>query len=87
MERWPVEHRAFAVETYLKNQWFCLDSEDISLALQYTAERVSQIAILLSLSRTSIPNRNTSFSQQNECPKSQYFFLWGYLKKRNQGQR
>jgi len=26
MERWSVEHRAFAMETYLKKQRFCLDS-------------------------------------------------------------
>ena len=35
MERWSVEHRAFAVETYFKKQRFCLDSEDISSVLQY----------------------------------------------------
>jgi len=51
MERWSVEHRAFAVETYLKKkqQRFCLDSEDISSALQYSLERVSLVAILLPL--------------------------------------
>ena len=47
MERWSVEHRAIAVETYLRKQRFCLDSEDISSALQYSSERVSLIAILL----------------------------------------
>jgi len=52
MERWFVEHRAFAVETYFKKQRFCLDSEDISSALQYSSERVSLVAILLPL-RTS----------------------------------
>jgi len=49
MERWSVEHRAFAVETYLKKQRFCLGSEDISSALQYSSERVSLVAILLPL--------------------------------------
>jgi len=49
MERWSVDHRAFAVETYLKKQRFCLDSEDISSALQYSPERVSLVAILLPL--------------------------------------
>jgi len=49
MERWSVEHRAFAVETYLKNERLCLDSEDISSALQYLSERVSLVAILLPL--------------------------------------
>jgi len=49
MERWSVEHRAFAVETYLKKQRFSLDSDDISSALQYSSERVSLIAILLPL--------------------------------------
>jgi len=51
MELWSVEHRAFAVETYLKKkkQRFCLDSEDISSALQYSSERVSRVAILLPL--------------------------------------
>jgi hypothetical protein len=37
-ERWSVEHRAFAVEKYLKKQRFCLDSEDISSALQHSSE-------------------------------------------------
>jgi creatinine amidohydrolase/Fe(II)-dependent formamide hydrolase-like protein len=49
MERWSVEHRAFAVETYFKKQRFCLDSEDISSALHYSSERVSLVAILLPL--------------------------------------
>ena len=49
MERWSVEHRAFVVETYFKQQLFCLDSEDISSALQYSSERVSLVAILLPL--------------------------------------
>jgi hypothetical protein len=52
VERWSVEHRAFVVETYLKNKRFCLDSEDISSALQYSLERVSLVAVLLPL-RTS----------------------------------
>jgi hypothetical protein len=38
MERWSVEHRAFAMETF-KKQRFCLDSEDISSALQYSSGR------------------------------------------------
>ena len=45
MERWSVEHRAFAMETYLKKQRFSLDSEDISSTLQYSSERVSLVAI------------------------------------------
>ena len=49
MERWSVEHRAFAVETVFQKQQFCLDSEDISSALQYSAERVSLFATLLPL--------------------------------------
>jgi hypothetical protein len=49
MERWSVEHRAFAVETYSKKQRFCLNSEDISSALQYSSERVSLVAVLLPL--------------------------------------
>ena len=49
MERWSVEHRAFVVETYFKQQLFCLDSEDISSALQYSSERVSVVAIFLPL--------------------------------------
>jgi Fe2+ or Zn2+ uptake regulation protein len=49
MERRSVEHRAFVVETILKKQRFCLDSEDISSALQYSSERVSLVAIRLPL--------------------------------------
>jgi hypothetical protein len=49
MERWSVDHRAFAVETYLKKQRFCLDSENISSAIQYSSERVSLVAVLLPL--------------------------------------
>jgi len=48
MERWSVEHRAFTVETYLKNN-DRRDSEDISWAHQYSLERVSLVAILLPL--------------------------------------
>ena len=48
MERWYVEHRAFAVVTFQK-QRFCLDSEDISSALQYSLEWVSLVAVLLPL--------------------------------------
>jgi hypothetical protein len=47
MERWSVEQRAFAVEICFKKQLFCLDSVDISSALQYSSERVSLVAILL----------------------------------------
>jgi hypothetical protein len=49
MERWSVEHRAFAVETYLKKQRFCLYSEYISSAIQHSSERVSLVAVLLPL--------------------------------------
>jgi len=49
MERWSVEHRAFAVETVFQKQQFCLDSEDISSALQYSSEQVSLVTILLLL--------------------------------------
>jgi hypothetical protein len=45
MERRSVEHRAFAVEALQKR--FCLGSEDISSAIQYSSERVSLVAILL----------------------------------------
>jgi hypothetical protein len=48
IKRWSVEHRVFAVGTYLKNNDF-LDSEDISSALQYSTERVSLVTILLPL--------------------------------------
>jgi len=48
MKRWSVEHRACAVGIYLKKR-FCLDSEDISSALQYSSERVSLVAVLLPL--------------------------------------
>jgi len=48
MELWSVEHWALAVETF-KKQRFCLDSEDISSALQYSSERVSPVAVLLPL--------------------------------------
>jgi hypothetical protein len=48
MERWPVEHRVFAVETYFKNNDFVL-TQDISSALQYSSERVSLVTILLPL--------------------------------------
>jgi hypothetical protein len=49
MECCSVEHRAFAVETYLKKQRFCRDSEDISSAFQYSSERVSLVAKILPL--------------------------------------
>jgi hypothetical protein len=49
MERWSVEHRAFAVETYFKNNDSVLTQEDISSAIRYTSERVSLVAILLPL--------------------------------------
>ena len=48
MERWSVEHRVFAVETYLKKR-FCRYSEYISSTLQYSLERVSLVATLLPL--------------------------------------
>jgi hypothetical protein len=38
MERWSVEHRAFAVEMYLKNNNSDLTQEDISSALKYLSE-------------------------------------------------
>jgi hypothetical protein len=38
MERWSVEHRAFAVEMYFKNNDSVVTQEDISLALQYSSE-------------------------------------------------
>jgi len=37
MERWSVEYRAFAVETYFKNNDSVLTQEDISSALQYSS--------------------------------------------------
>jgi hypothetical protein len=49
MERWSVEHRAFPLETYSKKQRFCLDSKDISSALQYSSKRVSLVTIPLLL--------------------------------------
>ena len=52
MERWSVEHRAFAVETCFKKQRFCLDSEDIFSALHYSLERVPLVTTLFPL-RTS----------------------------------
>jgi hypothetical protein len=55
MERWSVEHRAFAVETYFKNN----DS--------FLTQRIF---------------RRHFNIHRNECPKSQYFFLWGYLKSK-----
>jgi hypothetical protein len=48
MELWSVEHRAFPVETYLKKQRFCLDSEDISSAFQYSSERVFLLPLRIS---------------------------------------
>jgi Fe2+ or Zn2+ uptake regulation protein len=48
MERWSIEQRAFAVETYLKNN-DCLDSEDISSALKYSIEQMSLVAVFLPL--------------------------------------
>jgi len=55
MERWSVEHWAFAVETIFKN--------NDSVLTQRIFRRHFNI-------------------QRNECPWSQYFFLWGYLKSR-----
>ena len=48
MERWSVEHRAFAVETIFKNN----DSVVVTQLIfrrQYSSERVSLVAILLPL--------------------------------------
>jgi len=39
----------FCCEDDFQKQRFCLDSEDISSALQYSSERVSLVAILLPL--------------------------------------
>ena len=48
MERWSVQHRAFAVETFFKKQRFCrCDSADTSLALQYSLERVVSLVAIL----------------------------------------
>ena len=55
MECWSVEHRAFAVETYFKN--------NDSVLTQRILRRHFNI-------------------HRNECPWSQYFFLWGYLKSK-----
>jgi len=49
MERWCVEHLDFFCGDIFQKQRFCLDSEDISSALQYSSERVSLVAILLPL--------------------------------------
>ena len=49
MERWSVEYRAFAVETYFKNNDSVLTQRIISSALQYSSERLSLVAILLPL--------------------------------------
>jgi hypothetical protein len=49
MERWSVQHWAFTVEMYFKNNDSVLTQEDISSALQYSLERVSLVAILLHL--------------------------------------
>jgi hypothetical protein len=51
MECWSVEHQAFAVETYSKN--------NDSVLTQRIFRRQFNI-------------------HWNECPQSQYFFLWGY---------
>jgi len=53
MERWFVEHRAFVVEMYFKNNDSVVTQEDISSALQYSSVRVSLVAILLLLLRIS----------------------------------
>jgi hypothetical protein len=49
MERWSVEHRAFAVETYFKNNDSVVTRRIFRRALQYPSERVSLVAILLLL--------------------------------------
>jgi hypothetical protein len=46
MERWSVEHRAFAVETYFKNDDSVLTQRIFRRHL-YSSERVSLVAILL----------------------------------------
>jgi hypothetical protein len=55
MERWSVEHRAFAVEMYFKN--------------------------INSVLTQRIFRRHFNI-HWNKCSKSQYFFLWGYLKSK-----
>ena len=47
MERWPVGHRAFTVETYFKNNDSVLTQ--LIFRRQYSSERVSLVAILLPL--------------------------------------
>jgi hypothetical protein len=49
MERWSVEHRAFAVETYFKNNDSVVTQRIFRRALQYSSERVSLVGILLPL--------------------------------------
>ena len=48
-ERWSVEHRAFAVETYFKNNDSVLTQRIFRRHFQYSSERVSLVAILLPL--------------------------------------
>ena len=55
MERWSVQHRAFAVEKYFKN--------NDSVLTQRIFRQHFNI-------------------HRNECPQSQFFFLWGYLKSK-----
>jgi hypothetical protein len=48
MQRWSVEHRAFAVETILKND-SVLTQRIFRRHFQHSSERVSLVAILLPL--------------------------------------
>ena len=65
MERWSVEHRAFAVETIFKNS-DCVMTQDISSALQYSTKRVSLVAILLPLgiSQEQVVQKETKEGQR-----------------------
>jgi len=49
MQRWFVEHRAFAVETIFKNNDSVLTQRIFRRHFQYSSERVSLVAILLPL--------------------------------------
>jgi hypothetical protein len=49
MERWSVEHRAFTVEAYLKNNDSVLTQRIFRRHFPYSSERVSLVAILLLL--------------------------------------
>jgi hypothetical protein len=49
MERWSVQHRAFAVESYFRNNNSVLTQKIFRWHFQYSSERVSLVAILLPL--------------------------------------